>query len=849
MTDCLTTHELNTVVLKHKCTNCMACYNICPSGAIEMKEDKDGFVYPFINEEKCTHCGLCTKKCPALNLEQTKEISERLETPLAYGGYIKDEEIREKSSSGGVFSILSKYVLDKGGYVCGARFTRGGICEHVIVDNWEDLAPLRGSKYVQSNINNCYKEIKNLLEQDKYVLFTGTPCQVAGLYAVLGKDYKKLITVDLLCHGVPSQKVFREYLNEITDNHADDVLNVNFKEKSLGWNAPSLSIASQNLSINIPNFYTNDDIRNSYGFAFVKNLILRHSCTDCQYSKLPRMGDFTMGDFWGVNHHKDKETLYDNKGLSAIFANSEKASSLIKILKNEFEVLQKVTIDSISKYNMVDKKSYPHPHSAFFREKYSKGEYSSLCVLIKECLEKKDGIALLNFADSKSNYGCNLTAYALQQKLRNKGYNPVNIIFYDNEKGKDLSNMRDFQQKFMNFTSPCPSFQQLENLNKYFQTFVVGSDCVWLNFDNGRDFNNYSFNFADFSKNICSYAASFAGKDLIRYRNGKLDSYTATEIKERKRLLKRFSHISVREDTGVTICKSKFDVTAYHVLDPVFLLRQDEWKKIIPQKVINSNAYKNVMYMIEQKNLSEGVYDFLKNLENIYSLFDGDNFSQAISNPAKFKASGPTIEEWLGTIAKCDTFYTDSFHGMCFAIIFNKQFITFNNCGPGYNRQQSLYRMLDIPDRTANSVEDIKRLLNEPIDYDKVNAKLQEHLKTSEEFLEKILYSHEHPDPVRGYMESLELLVEENSQKVTARIEQNFNEKLNKKEDKKPSKKTPAKEKWYFLGIHIFKKALLNGEQWFYLFGIPFIKEVKKEHNTYYKLFGLIRVLKKAVRG
>ena len=120
---------------------------------------------------------------------------------------------------------------------------------------------------------------------------------------------------------------------------------------------------------------------------------------------------------------------------------------------------------------------------------------------------------------------------------------------------------------------------------------------------------------------------------------------------------------------------------------------------------------------------------------------------------------------------------------------------------------------------------------------------------TGQEFLEKILYSHEHPDPVRGYMESLELLVEENSQKVTARIEQNFNEKLNKKEDKKPSKKTPAKEKWYFLGIHIFKKALLNGEQWFYLFGIPFIKEVKKEHNTYYKLFGLIRVLKKAVRG
>ena len=189
MTDCLTTNEPNTVVLKHKCTNCMACYNICPSGAIEMKEDKDGFVYPFINEEKCTHCGLCTKKCPALNLEEIKSSTDRTDAPVIYAGYSDNEEIREKSTSGGVFSILAKYILDKGGYVCGARFTRGGICEHVIVDKWEDLAPLRGSKYVQSNINNCYKEIKNLLEQDKYVLFTGTPCQVAALYAVLGKDY------------------------------------------------------------------------------------------------------------------------------------------------------------------------------------------------------------------------------------------------------------------------------------------------------------------------------------------------------------------------------------------------------------------------------------------------------------------------------------------------------------------------------------------------------------------------------------------------------------------------------------------------------------------------------------
>ena len=370
MTNCLAEKELNTVVLKHKCTNCMACYNVCPVSAIEIKEDKEGFAYPVINEEKCTHCGLCTKKCPALNLGQTKEISERLDAPIAYGGYIKDEEIREKSSSGGAFSALAKYILDKGGYVCGARIVQGGFCEHVIVDNWEDLAPLRGSKYVQSNINNCYKEIKTLLEQDKYVLFTGTPCQVAGLYAVLGEDYEKLITVDILCHGVPSQKVFREYLNEITDGRANDVLNVNFKEKSLGWNTPSLTIDGSDVSIIIPNFYANDDVKNSYGLAFVKNLILRQSCTDCKYNRLKRMGDFTIGDFWGVeNHYKE---LYDNKGLSVILLNSPKAKNIIEEIKKDFSQLKDVSLDTISRYNLVNSRSRIHPHAAYFREKYIK---------------------------------------------------------------------------------------------------------------------------------------------------------------------------------------------------------------------------------------------------------------------------------------------------------------------------------------------------------------------------------------------------------------------------------------------------------------------------------------------
>lgn len=821
---------------KHKCTNCMACYNICPVGAIVMVEDKDGFVYPSIVEEKCTHCGLCTKKCPALNLEQTKEISKRLEKPAAYGGYIEDEETREKSSSGGVFSILSKYVLDKGGYVCGARFTQGGICEHVIVDNWEDLAPLRGSKYVQSNVNNCYKEIKSLLEQDKYVLFTGTPCQVAGLYAVLGKDYEKLITVDLLCHGVPSQKVFREYLNEITDGRADKVTNVNFKEKSTGWRNPSLTIDGKDLSIIVPNFYANDDIKNMYGLGFVKNLTLRKSCTDCQYSKLPRKGDFTIGDFWGVENC-DK-TIDDNKGTSAILVNSPKAETILKNLKSNFSKLKEVPIEAISKYNMINIKSRIHPHAAFFREKYSKGEYSSLCALIKECLEKNDGIAILNYGESTTNYGCNLVAYALQKKISKYGYTPVSIMLYNNENKQDLNNFRDFQKNYMNFTAPCAiSPYYTKELNKYFRTFIVGGDVVWLNFGDDKSSDYYKFGWVNFSKNIASYAASFSLPKLRRFRKGLsgLHPYTKEEIKDFKRKLKRFSHIAVRETTAVDICRENFDVKATQVLDSVFLLSPDEWRALAQKDKTKSYQGKKIRYVL-WGNFPDGAEEYLNRYDNLEALYSGDKFSDSIW-AKNFKAQGPTIENWVKAISECDMLYTDSFHGTCFAIMFNKPFITFFP-KDGDDRVPSILRTLGLPDRNALTLDDVKRLENEPIDYTKANERLKEMLKISEDYLESVLKSHEHPDPVRGYMESLELLVEEKlPQKTIAAAPASI-----------PAPSYPNKQKWYFLGIHVFKIAMKKGEKWFYLFGIPLVKETIKGSNTYYKLFGCIRILKKAVR-
>lgn len=778
MTETLAEKKITTPAgYKHKCTNCMACYNICPSDAIEMIEDIDGFVYPSIVEDKCTHCGLCSKKCPALNIEQTKEISQRLENPLAYGGHINNEEIREKSSSGGVFSILSKYVLDKGGYVCGARFTKGGICEHVIVDNWNDLAPLRGSKYVQSNINNCLKKIKSLLEQDKYVLFTGTPCQVAGLYAALGKDYEKLITVDLLCKGVPPQKLFIEYLKEITNGQENEITAINFREKQSGWRTPSFVVQGQGFLINKPDSYENDN----YIAAFVKNLTIRKSCTDCKFNRLPRMGDFSIGDFWGIEHY-DREL--DNKsGCSIILVNTQKSQIILSESSDYFAKLKEVYVPEIHNYNMISRKPYNHIYRSYFFEKYANGDYASLTGLIKEALNKKDGIGIINYAYSKCNYGSVLTGYALQKVFKKRGYTPANIIFYDNESCPDLNNLLDFNRKHIDFTYPCTTKAQLRDLNNVFQSFIVGSDTMFLDFEVGQEyFNNVKFQFVDFSKNICSFAVSFGKQKLEKWRSKQ--PYSAEEMADAKRLLKRFSHISVRETSGVKICKENFGLEAECILDPVFFLTQDEWKKLFLK---GSSAQKHdTKYILYLQKVEDEVKKYIDSIENIDVLYDGDDYEITLANINTTNYKGPRIEDWLQSIAECETLYTDSFHGMCFAILFNKQFILFDTCGDLFVRCTSLMNKLGIESRLAKSVDDIKRLLNNPIDYNRVNQKLQENLKTSEAFLEKILYSHEHPDPVRGYMESLEILVEQ-------------------KKDKKPDP-PPARKSGNFSGFKYLKR-------------------------------------------
>ncbi len=315
---------------KSNCCGCHACYNSCPQNAIIMEEDEKGFKYPKINENKCTNCGFCEKVCPILN---KRKIAN---DPKAYACINKDENIRENSSSGGIFTLIAKEIINMGGVVFGTKFDSNFNVIHSYTSLEEELYKFRGSKYVQSIIGDNYKIAKSFLEAGKYVLFTGTPCQIEGLLAYLGKKYDKLFTQDIICHGVPSPKVWRKYLDYRKHKDEDRPLSINFRNKDNGWSSYNLKFTYENKS------YKKSQVEDKYMQAFLRNVCLRDSCYKCSFKKINRLSDITLADFWGIQRVKPE--LYDNKGTSLVIVNSEKGKELFESIKENI-IQEEVNIE------------------------------------------------------------------------------------------------------------------------------------------------------------------------------------------------------------------------------------------------------------------------------------------------------------------------------------------------------------------------------------------------------------------------------------------------------------------------------------------------------------------------
>ncbi len=297
-----------------RCTGCGACASGCPRDAIAMERDKEGFSYPVIEPDTCIRCGHCTAICPILHEREPKPL------PAAFAAWNRDDSIRRDSTSGGAFTALADYVLEGGGIVYGAAFDGRQHLRHVACFRKEDLWRLRGAKYVQSDLGETFREIRTALES-RTVLFSGTPCQVDGLYRYLGRRPENLITCDLVCHGVPSPGVWEDMARSIEQRRHKGLQAVRFRNKVTGWKDSHFTTVYDDGSVDSAPLF-----RTEYGRAFGRALFLRPSCHRCAYTNLNRPGDFTLGDFWGLR--PDELPEQQEKGVNLLLVNTAHGSHI-----------------------------------------------------------------------------------------------------------------------------------------------------------------------------------------------------------------------------------------------------------------------------------------------------------------------------------------------------------------------------------------------------------------------------------------------------------------------------------------------------------------------------------------
>jgi coenzyme F420-reducing hydrogenase beta subunit len=354
------------------CTGCRACEHICPQHCISMTPNEDGFLYPEIDQEKCVKCGLCDRRCP-IHLTFNNDLQQ----PKVYATYLRDQEKLMQSSSGGAFFAIASYVLENGGVVFGCAFNQNLEAVHICIRDAKGLSRLHGSKYVQSDTLDTFSQAKEYLEKGIPVLYTGTPCQIAGLKAFLTKDYAHLITVDLICHGVPSPIFFKRYISWLEQKIHGKVVSYQFRDKTKCGGSHSGKILykrrenfiSKNISPTLDPYYS----------LFLKGDNHRPCCYNCKYASPNREGDFTIGDYWGIEQiHPELPT---QQGISLLMVNSCKAFNLMPKISTSLKLVE-TTLEQAAAQN--HQLTHPTPKSEkrdALMSAMRKGDFEQVVVL------------------------------------------------------------------------------------------------------------------------------------------------------------------------------------------------------------------------------------------------------------------------------------------------------------------------------------------------------------------------------------------------------------------------------------------------------------------------------------
>lgn len=675
------------------CTGCSACISICPAQSLVMKTDENGFYKPQLNAGKCISCGRCEKICPLNGIER-----KNTSTPPFYV-FNNHSEAAVKSATAGAFQILAKHFIAHGGKVAGAAWGENWRCEHILVDNENDLERLYKSKYVQSFMGDVFKRVKTELDAGVKVLFSGVPCQIAGLYAFLNKKYDNLYTVDLLCNNAPSPKHFSDYLTERYG--IENIKEIEFRHK-----IKQTEVFENILKVELTDgtqFFSNLWNDKSYCQAFVSRMLVGAHCENCVFAKLPRVADLTVGDIFGAEKVDDR---FRGLRSQSVLINSDKGKKLFEIIKENVSEYAPVPLQIlINMHPVLQKRWAAHPLRDRMFDLLRRFPFQKACDYV---LENKFDIGIVG-VPTNPNFGGGLTYLALKWVVEDMGKTCLMI----SPPGADLPWL---PMRITNFkTNPYkdyelafyPSKEAMRELNFRCGMFLVGSDQLFsTHFPNIGIFGEMrEFPALDWvwdSKKKSAYSASFGMDNLV----------CPQDMKNRMHyFLRKFDCFSVRERSAVDLCKREFGMNVDFVLDPVFMCNKDHWTALINQgkKVRGITAY---------------VLDDSPEKQRLISAVANE-----LSMPVnEIGDAAVDMEDWLAAFASADFIVTDSFHGTCFAIIFNKPFIVVANAQRGGAR----FRLLEefgLQDRLINSYDkalsDISAFIK-PIDWNDVNGKMAE---------------------------------------------------------------------------------------------------------------------------
>ena len=341
------------------CTGCGACKKVCPKQAIDFRDDDEGFPTPYIQADKCVECGICNKVCPALHMPETHSIQ------TAYAAQLLDREALKDSTSGGLFTAFAREIFRRDGVVYGCVWDREYNAVIRKAENEDEMKPMRGSKYVWSWAGDTFPEIKEYLEADRMVLFTGLPCQVAGLKNYLRKDYENLYLLDFLCSGTPSPIAFKEWLNTFCESKDYPELNLKFRDKNLYGVGVHITYNGQKKK----KHNTGEHIRNPYYYSFYIKLIDRKSCFHCSYGTAERVSDITICDYWGIGKYHQEFNI--SKGVSGLMVNSNKGRDLVESVRGG-NILVETEIEYISEANNLSLQEIKEIKPPSYRDEFFK---------------------------------------------------------------------------------------------------------------------------------------------------------------------------------------------------------------------------------------------------------------------------------------------------------------------------------------------------------------------------------------------------------------------------------------------------------------------------------------------